>query len=89
MLKLILAGAALKSQELLHALKKKKSQRNYLKSWWTSPPGKQKAYFYQPEKTRLQKVTFLLTLTATIKHQDSDLKTKAASEKEAEMPAEG
>lgn len=37
MLKLILTGVVLRSQELLHAWKKRK--RNYLKSWWTSPRG--------------------------------------------------
>lgn len=40
-LKLILTGVVLRSQELLHTLKKwgEKKKRNYLKSWCSSPEG--------------------------------------------------
>lgn len=50
----------------------KKSKRNYLKSWWTSPPGGGRKLTFT--SLFLQEVTFLLNLTVMAKHHDSNKK---------------
>lgn len=86
----------LRSQELLHVLKKKR-KRNYLKSWWTSPGGCRKIQrkendlllqaCEEKENKIKDKIKSLSNLNAMIKHHRSDEKTISCGE--GEMAAEG